>query len=181
MALAGGCGSAFTITGSVVYGVWLDCGLIYVGQTREAQRRLRDLPVGESHHLANTFPPEIWSRVMVIEWPRLSAARAAIERLSEPIVGLALEHRLQASLAPLVNASRRKVGGGWSTVRWSKSRSRAARAAVEIDELFESVMTIWALGADSKPSDRGALPGTCRVIFPAELLASHIIRPACPE
>src|SRR5215467_16390217 len=49
-----------TINGLVVYGVWLEWGLLYVGQTKEAERRLRDLVVGESHHLANTFPPEIW-------------------------------------------------------------------------------------------------------------------------
>jgi hypothetical protein len=116
-ALTGGGISAFTISGSVVYGVWLNWGLVYVGQTGEAQRRLRDLPVGESHHLANTFRPEIWSRVIVVEWPRLATARAAIERLSEPIVGLALEHRLQASVTPLANASRRKPDGDWTAVR----------------------------------------------------------------
>lgn len=45
--------------GPIIYGVWLSWGLLYVGQTTKASRRLRDLPVGESHHLANTFPPEI--------------------------------------------------------------------------------------------------------------------------
>ncbi len=153
MALVGGDRSALPTSGSVVYGVWLNWGLIYVGQTGEAQRRLRDLPVGESHHLANTFPPEIWSRVIVIEWPQLTTARATIERLSEPIVGLALEHRLQASLTPLANASRRKPDGGWRAVTWSKSQSRAARAAMEIDELYESVMVVWTSAARSGPSD----------------------------
>ena len=66
-ALVAGEGTRPAVTGSVLYGVWLPWGLIYVGQTGEAQRRLRDLAVGESHHLANTYPPEIWSRVAVIE------------------------------------------------------------------------------------------------------------------
>lgn len=87
-ALAGGEGTNPGTSGSVLYGIWLNWGLIYVGQTGEAQRRLRDLAVGESHHLANTFPPEIWSRVVVIEWPRLQAASAVIERSSAPVVGL---------------------------------------------------------------------------------------------
>jgi len=46
------------VAGSVIYGVWLDWGLLDVGQTSEAERRLRDLVVGESHHLGNTFPPK---------------------------------------------------------------------------------------------------------------------------
>jgi hypothetical protein len=38
----------------VVYGVCVTGGgLIYVGQTADARRRLRDLPVGESHHLSH--------------------------------------------------------------------------------------------------------------------------------
>jgi hypothetical protein len=169
MELAGG-GESSAITGSVVYGVWLNWGLIYVGQSGEAQRRLRDLAIGESHHLGNTFPPEIWSRVIVIEWPQLSGAAAAIERLSEPLVGEALEHRLQASLKPLVNASRRKADGGWRMVEWSSSRSRGALAATGIDELFVSVMRAWNLAATCQPDGRDALPRACRVVFPASLL-----------
>src|SRR4051812_35553868 len=56
--------------GSIVYGVWLH-GLeppIYIGQSTEANRRLWDLPIGESHHLSNTFPPEMWSRIVVVQW-----------------------------------------------------------------------------------------------------------------
>lgn len=47
------------VSGHAIYGVYLaDSVLLYVGQTRDARRRLRDLPVGESHHLATTVPPE---------------------------------------------------------------------------------------------------------------------------
>lgn len=65
------CDSSGT-AGPVLYGVFASgAGLCYVGQTQEAERRLRDLPVGESHHLANTVPPEVWERVVVIRWPLL--------------------------------------------------------------------------------------------------------------
>ena len=37
-----------SITGPVIYGIWLDWGLLYIGQTGEAERRLRDLPVGRA-------------------------------------------------------------------------------------------------------------------------------------
>jgi hypothetical protein len=131
------------------------------------------LAVGESHHLGNTFPPEIWSRVVVIEWPRLHAASAAIKRLSEPVVGLALEHRFQALLSPLANASRRTAAGGWRSVDWAGSRSRGSRAAVEIDQLFLSVRAVWDL-AEAWDADGGdGLPEACRVVFPADLLHAN--------
>lgn len=55
--LAGATAELSPVTGPAVYGIWLKWGLLYIGQTTEAARRLRDLPVGESHHLANTFLP----------------------------------------------------------------------------------------------------------------------------
>jgi hypothetical protein len=170
-ALAGGEGPAPGVSGSVLYGVWLNWGLLYVGQTGEAQRRLRDLAVGESHHLANTYPPEIWSRVVVIEWPRLQEAGSAIERLSEPVAGLALEHRLQVLLSPLANTSRRTAKGGWRSVDRATSRSRGSRAALEIEELFSSVRRVWELAeAWNTGSQEVLLPAACRVVFPANLL-----------
>jgi hypothetical protein len=172
-ALTASVGARPAISGSVLYGVWLAWGLLYVGQTGEAERRLRDLAVGESHHLANTYPPEIWSRVAVIAWPQLPAAASAIERLSEPVTALALEHRLQATLRPLANASRRTPAGGWRSVDWARSGSRGSRAAHDIDELFSDVKRAWD-GAEAwadRPND--ALPQACRVVFPADLLRRH--------
>ena len=55
------------VLGPALYGVCLTgTGPLYVGQTTQAERRLRALPIGESHHLANTFPPEVWDRVILI-------------------------------------------------------------------------------------------------------------------
>jgi hypothetical protein len=135
----------------------------------EAERRLRDLVVGESHHLANTFPPEIWQRVVVIEWPKLAAASASIAGLGQDVVGRALEHRLQASLRPLVNAARRRSDGGWRDVDWERSRSVGARAAAQVDNLFAAVRTLWHHAASLAPGDQPSRPG-CRVVYPALML-----------
>lgn len=171
--LVTGGGTRPLVSGSVLYGVWLKWGLIYVGQTGEAQRRLRDLAIGDSHHLANSYPPEIWTRVAVVEWPRLSAAPRAIERLSEPVVGLALEHRLQALLRPLANTSRRTSAGGWRSVDWARSRSRGSNAAQEIDDLFASAWAAWQAAEIWQASSDDALPEACHVVFPPELLHAN--------
>ncbi|MEV5661107.1 hypothetical protein [Streptomyces flaveolus] len=62
---------ASAVVGPVLYGIYTAAGLCYIGQTHEAERRLGDLPVGESHHLGNTLPPELWDRVIVLRWPAL--------------------------------------------------------------------------------------------------------------
>ena len=51
---------AAPVTGHVIYGVHIaGAGLLYVGQTGDAKRRLRDLPVGESRHLATTVGTQL--------------------------------------------------------------------------------------------------------------------------
>ncbi|MCP2258357.1 hypothetical protein LX15_002051 [Streptoalloteichus tenebrarius] len=153
--------------GHAVYGVWLDWGLLYVGQTSEAERRLRDLAVGESHHLANTFPPEIWHRVVVVAWPRLPEAGPLVERFGADEVGLGLEHRLQSWLEPLANGSRRRPDGGWREVDWATSRSRGARVGRQIDSLFEAVRRVWREASEAGSSTASEV---YRVVFPGELL-----------
>ncbi len=120
------------ITGHVLYGVYIaGAGLLYVGQTSNARRRLRDLPVGESHHLATTVPPETWERVIVIQWtlllPRLGAAeRLTAGQLGEDTCGLALEHLLQLTYRPVMTARRRTGTGQWVERRIDASHSRGA-------------------------------------------------------
>ncbi|MFE3822837.1 hypothetical protein [Nocardia tengchongensis] len=160
-ALAGPGQGVLPMSGSVLYGVWLDWGLLYVGQTGNAERRLRDLPVGESHHLSNTFPPEIWSQVIVIAWPQLPEAAGPIDLYGLEKVSLGLEYRLQAWLHPLANASRRTPDGKWRAVDWTKSRSRGAVTGGQIDDLFAAVQKIWKDPSNST---------VCRVVHPADLL-----------
>jgi len=135
------------IAGPVLYGVWLKWGLLYVGQTLEAERRLRDLAVGESHHLANTFPPEIWDRVVLVRWPELQGAAEASESLGARVVGLALEHRMQMAENPLANANRRTSTGGWRSVDRARSASIGARAAPEVEPLFRELKRLWDCAA----------------------------------
>ncbi|MFJ5992230.1 hypothetical protein [Lentzea sp. NPDC092896] len=163
-ALAGG------LTGPAVYGVWLQWGLLYVGQTLEAGRRLKDLAIGESHHLANTFPPEIWHRVAVVAWSQLPHAAAAIDRFGVKAVGEGLEHRLQASLRPLANSARRVPKGGWREVAWERSNSLGARTGPQIDELFVALQEVWDVAGASP--DGADLPSAARVVFPSRMLRS---------
>ncbi len=100
--------------GPVLYGVLSDgAGLLYVGHSADARRRLRDLAVGESHHLATTVPPEAWDRIVVVRWPDLllklrPADSDAIAKLSDVITGGGLERLLQAELRPVLNSRRRR-------------------------------------------------------------------------
>lgn len=131
--------------GYAVYGVQMPWGPLYVGQTKDGRRRLRDLVIGKSHHLANTFPPEIWQTVVVIRWPVLASAEPAIAQQGRDATGLALEHLLQERLQPLFNARKRTHAGGWRTTNYSTSRSRAAvlaRAPVMMC-LADDVVTLW--------------------------------------
>ncbi|MFB9907130.1 hypothetical protein [Allokutzneria oryzae] len=154
------------ITGNVIYGVWLEWGLLYVGQTADASRRLRDLPVGESHHLANTFPPEIWHRVVVVSWPLLPEARDL--GVAPDLIGLGLEHRLQSHLKPLANSARRTPKGGWRPVDWARSRSAGARVGPRLGALFEPVLRLWQ-AAEQAP-DESFSSEVCRVVLPSRLL-----------
>jgi hypothetical protein len=168
-ALVGNVGTTKAVSGPVLYGVWLQWGLLYIGQTLDAQRRLRDLPVGESHHLATTFPPEIWHRVVVIEWPKLPEAAPLTAQLPLAEIGLALEHGLQLRLHPLANSERRTAEGGWRPVDRTGSKSRGARATKQVRALFDAVCSAWDQAANQSPETAASSP-TCRVIFPDRLL-----------
>ena len=138
---------------------------MYVGQTLQAQRRLRDLPVGESHHLANTFPPEVWDRVVVIPWPDLPSAAALLAEVNPKDAGLALEHRLQEWLRPLANSQRRTTTGNWTDVEWASSRSVGARLGTRVSELFHDVQALWTQAAE-QTSTATTDSAACRVTFP---------------
>ena len=168
-ALVGAADPVGAIEGPAVYGVWLNWGLLYVGHTREAQRRLWDLAIGESHHLANTFPPEIWKRVVVIPWPALPAASSVPADVTVGEAGLAREYRLQRWLGPLVNAEVRTRDGKWRPRSLENSRSRGAQTADRVDELFEAVKAVWVEAARVEPP-LDQFSETYRTVFPAKLL-----------
>jgi hypothetical protein len=167
------------VTGHVVYGVYVaSAGLLYVGQTGDAKRRLRDLPVGESHHLATTVPPETWERVIVIQWPSLlpgvpAPERLATEQLGHQLCGLALEYLLQVTFRPVLSARRRSGTGTWTTRHIDASRSRGAINSDQLSGLFTAVRAAWNRLAESA-SPEGDVPAIYgdagRVIFPARML-----------
>jgi hypothetical protein len=168
-ALVGTTSGQAAIVGPAVYGVWLSWGLLYIGQTTDAGRRLRDLAIGESHHLANTFPPETWDRVVVVAWTRLPEAAEVVERLGVQSIGLALEHRLQSWAQPLANAARRTTEGGWRQVDWTRSTSTGARVAADVDTLFLRVRSLWTAAETGAPASP-PLDEAVRCVAPARLL-----------
>ncbi|MFI8525707.1 hypothetical protein ACIGB8_14735 [Promicromonospora sukumoe] len=169
-ALAGATEEQPAMEGPAVYGVWLPWGLLYVGQTTNSARRLRDLPVGESHHLGNTFPPETWDRVVAVAWSQLPTAADAIARLDAKTVGLALEYQIQVRTRPLANAARRTPTGGWRPIEHEQSRSVGAVNAAAVQELFDDVWKLWRSGEVADDSVNEMV----RVVRPRQLLAQDV-------
>jgi hypothetical protein len=180
------------VTGPALYGIYVaGGGLLYVGQTQKADRRLRDLPVGESHHVATTVPPEVWERIIVVQWPSLLAGippaeAARMRQLGELVCGLALEHNLQMSYQPIMTARRRVTNGGWRPRDLAASKSVGAMHARELPELFARTRATWdALSqAAAPPSGRPVhYAESGRAVFPAVVIggerASDRRRRAC--
>lgn len=163
--------------GPVLYGVCASgAGLCYVGQTQEAERRLRDLPVGESHHLANTVPPEVWERVVVIRWPQLLSEAPAseqreVETMGSAVCGLALEHTLQVATNPPLNSRRRRTSGDWQPRNLMQSRSRGAIHSQRIPELSRLTLAAWKAFSEAEAPKGAAVVASRvgRVVFPSTL------------
>ncbi len=163
------------VTDHVAYGVWVaGAGLIYVGQTEDAKRRLRDLPVGESHHLATTVAPETWERVIVVQWPtllaRISAEEArAADQLGPSTCGLAVEHALQVAYQPVLNSRRRSADGHWTVRKIEASRSRGAVARPQLPELCRTVRAQWDALASSPSEEAVFYSEAGRAVFPGRI------------
>lgn len=107
--------------------------------------------------------------MVVIDWPALPQAHAAMAQLDPATIGLALEHHLQVRVQPLANASRRTKGGGWRTVDRAKSKSRGARAEAAIGAFAEVVDRLWDVAA-AYENGYAPLPVSTRCVRPVELL-----------
>lgn len=171
------CADSSVTAGPVLYGVFASgAGLCYVGQTQEAERRLRDLPVGESHHLANTVPPEVWERVVVIRWPQLLSEAPAseqreVEAMGSAVCGLALEYTLQVATSPPLNSRRRRTSGDWQPRNLMQSRSRGAIHSQRIPELSRLTLAAWKAFSEAE-APKGAAVVASRVgraVFPSTL------------
>jgi hypothetical protein len=170
--------------GPALYGIYLaGTGLCYVGQTQEARRRLRDLPIGESHHLATTAPPELWTRVIVVQWAELLVRMGERERLipDPKACGQALEYRLHCHFHPPVNCYARTIDGRYRERRPERSRSKAAAGASEYSDLFELVLGAWS-DLEAAPEPKPGEPQVAtyspfgRAVFPAAIFANGDFR-----
>ncbi|MGY0235000.1 hypothetical protein [Longispora urticae] len=185
------------ITGPVLYGVYLSGSrLVYIGQTLDANRRLRDLLVGESHHLANTVPPELWERIVVVRWPELldpeDLAQIAVldslprKKSPEPrndglaVCGLALEHHLQLALRPPLNSRRREAAGVWKVRNLDVSKSVGAASASRFARLCQELRGEWE-NLELMPSSGSrfeALRETTfgRAVFPGLMVSAETVQ-----
>jgi hypothetical protein len=61
--------------------------------------------IGESHHLAMTAPPELWTRVIVVQWAELLVRTAEREWVIPDMkaCGQALEYLLHCHFRPTIN------------------------------------------------------------------------------
>ena len=169
----------------LVYGVWLTGhdSPIYIGQTLEGRRRLWDLPIGESHHLANSFPPEIWSRVVAVYWEHVLSERPALlevvnaaiapivdRSMSRSAIGLGLEHLLQKRYQPLFNRRKKRRDGSWRVVAWEGSGSVGARVAPCLGDIFGEIVSVWERLANiTSPAEAVVEFPDGRVVFPTAL------------
>ena len=151
---------------AVVYAVWLTGdheGPVYIGQSTNPTRRLWDLPIGESHHLANSFPPEVWRSVVVIDWSFILQTDSDLNsRISTDLstlnlnadhankaIGLGVEHRLQLAFKPPFNMRKKQRDGSWDTVDLERSSSTGARVgkSLNIQELARRIQALMLQNA----------------------------------
>jgi hypothetical protein len=172
-------------TGPALYGVYLTgIGLCYVGQTQEAKRRLRDLPIGESHHLAVTVPPELWTRVIVVQWTELFTAAIGDHNWTitdMKTCGEALEYLLHCHFHPPINCHARTTSGSYRERPPENSKSKAAITSASFSGLFKAVLGAWSdleFIAEPAPGDRRIADYNSygRAVFPSALLASTNFR-----
>jgi hypothetical protein len=151
-----------TFAPAVIYGVYLDRHPldrpVYIGQTLDPTRRLWDLAIGESHHLANTFPPEIWQKVVVVRWTDLMRERPYGAHLSDyPLqsIGLGLEYALQLEFSPLINMWKKERTGELRQLSLTKSASvgKSAQAYPGLSRLAADLVQIWRQMSNEPTSD----------------------------
>ena len=165
-----------------IYGIWLDGHdtPIYIGQTMQAERRLWDLPIGESHHLANSFPPEIWKKIVIIRWYDALTEESSLQDLilagiSKGVIGLSLEYFLQSKYKPLVNCNRRRRDGKWQEKDIGKSKSRGSLMISDIATVCAEILDIWLELSEIDVVDRVSVSHSFGgVVFPSQMLSQRI-------
>ena len=160
---------------------------VYLGTSSEGRRRLWDLPVGESHHLSNTYPPEIWESVQVLHWKRVltehghdlaGLQKAVGEQFNASpaealkLIGMSIEFLFQKAVRPEINIRTKLRQGGFKEVDFSESKSRQAQIAHRrLDPAFNDLTQAWSnLGKEARDCDKTIHSGRFgSVIFPSRV------------
>lgn len=161
-------GGAFDGREPVVYAVKLrgHVGAAYIGETI-GRRRLWDLPVGESHHLATTFPVMTWDRIVVIRWTAWAGGSPPSDPVDLKLAGLAIESHLHLGMRPELNLWTKRSNGSWAP-RNPRPRSGPA----DFDAASVSARVRAALEELLERSFDGPAHDDPK-------LAARIVRPAC--
>ena len=139
----------------------------------------------ESHHLAMTAPPELWTRVIVVQWAELLVRAAEREWVISDIkaCGQALEYLLHCHFRPTINCYARTTDGRYRERPPEKSKSKASVGATAYLDLFKVVLGVWSdleavpepASGESRVADYSPFG---RVVFPVALLDSGDFRQA---
>ena len=164
----------------------------YLGTSTGGHRRLCDLPVGESHHLSNTYPPETWERVQILHWRqvldregfdlRALEAQVAEHYPAKPgealkLIGMGIEFMFQTETMPELNVRIKLGGGGFREVGLGRSGSRQALIAGRwMKPIFPLLLDYWMrlqaeAGAYSGPAMHTQ---TGSVVFPAFIFGEMV-------
>ncbi len=165
----------------IVYGVYLpghECPA-YVGQSCTGRSRLRNLVFGEGHHLATSTPPEVWERIVVIDWLRglprdliASAAEEAarvlgVRRHLYSLIGLSLENMLQCELLPPLNLRRKLSDGSYLRIEKPVPSQRIRKLRPHLEELYSELAERWDELANFEPNNSVSEARSWgRVVFP---------------
>lgn len=161
---------------------------VYLGTSSEGHRRLWDLSIGESHHLSNTYPPEVWSKVQIMHWKQLlSAAGHDLGALQESVsksfpeksrfalklIGMGIEFRFQQEIRPEINILAKRRQGGFRTVDFAGSQSIHAAIARQwiVGPIFDDLLRSWNdLQAEAKKCRETTLVAPFgSIVFPSRI------------
>jgi hypothetical protein len=126
-----------------------------------------------------TAPPELWTRVIVVQWAELLARATEREWIipDMKVCGQALEYLLHCHFHPTINCYARTTAGRYRERPPEKSKSKGAVGAIKHSDLFNVVLGVWAdLEAVPEPASGESRIADYRpfgrVVFPATLLDS---------
>jgi hypothetical protein len=132
-----------------------------------------------------TAPPELWTRVIVVQWAELLVRAAEREWVIPDMkaCGQALEYLLHCHFRPTINCYARTTDGRYRERPPERSKSKASVGAAAYLDLFKVVLGVWSdleavpepASGESRIADYSPFG---RVVFPIALLDSGDFRQA---